>query len=39
MFDDPTDEWHEWYRLTPLARWAETEKLWAQLNRALEIGF
>jgi hypothetical protein len=30
MFDDPTDEWHEWYRLTPLQRWRETEKLWAQ---------
>ena len=30
MFDDPTDEWHEWYRLTPQERWRESEKLWAQ---------
>ena len=22
------DEWAEWYRLTPLERWLETEKLW-----------
>lgn len=22
------DEWAEWYRLTPLQRWAESEKLW-----------
>ena len=30
---DPEDlvgpEWAEWYRLTPLERWAESEKLWA----------
>ena len=30
MFNDPTDEWHEWYRLTPMERWRESEKLWAQ---------
>jgi hypothetical protein len=30
MFNDPADEWHEWYRLTPLERWRESEKLWAQ---------
>jgi hypothetical protein len=23
------DEWREWYALTPLERWRETEKLWA----------
>ena len=22
------DEWAEWYRLTPLQRWRESEKLW-----------
>jgi hypothetical protein len=22
------DEWAEWYRLTPLQRWEESEKLW-----------
>ena len=22
------DEWAEWYRLTPLERWRESEKLW-----------
>jgi hypothetical protein len=22
------DEWVEWYRLTPVQRWLETEKLW-----------
>jgi hypothetical protein len=22
------DEWAEWYRLTPLQRWAESAKLW-----------
>jgi hypothetical protein len=22
------DEWAEWYRLTPLQRWAESSKLW-----------
>ncbi len=22
------DEWAEWYRLTPLERWLESEKLW-----------
>jgi hypothetical protein len=22
------DEWAEWYRLTPAARWLESEKLW-----------
>ena len=27
---DPTDEWQEWFRLTPLERWRETMKLWAQ---------
>ncbi len=24
------DEWIEWYKLTPLERWEETEKLWSQ---------
>ena len=23
------DEWMDWYRLTPLERWRESEKLWA----------
>ncbi len=27
---DPADEWQEWYLLTPLERWHETTKLWAQ---------
>jgi hypothetical protein len=22
------DEWAEWYRLTPVERWPESEKLW-----------
>ncbi|MDX1953629.1 MAG: hypothetical protein SFY81_15770 [Verrucomicrobiota bacterium] len=22
------EEWAEWYRLTPLERWAESQKLW-----------
>lgn len=22
------DEWDEWYRMTPLERWKETQKLW-----------
>ena len=22
------DEWEEWYRLTPLQRWEESQKLW-----------
>jgi hypothetical protein len=22
------DEWAEWYRLTPMERWLESEKLW-----------
>jgi hypothetical protein len=22
-------EWQDWYALTPLERWRETEKLWA----------
>jgi len=22
------DEWAEWYRLTPIQRWRESEKLW-----------
>ena len=26
-WNDP--EWQEWYQLTPLERWRETEKLWA----------
>ena len=32
QFDDPLHdldpEWAEWYSLTPLERWAESEKLW-----------
>jgi hypothetical protein len=28
-------EWAEWYRLTPLERWRESEKLW---QHYLEIG-
>lgn len=24
-----SDEWREWYRLTPRERWRETSKLWA----------
>ena len=28
--DDPwDDQWDEWYRMTPLERWAQTQKLWA----------
>ncbi len=23
------DEWAEWYRLTPVQRWLESEKLWS----------
>lgn len=29
------DEWSEWYRMTPLQRWKESQKLWAFY---LEIG-
>ena len=25
---DAFDEWEEWYRLTPLQRWEESQKLW-----------
>jgi hypothetical protein len=28
MEDLVGDEWAEWYRLTPLERWRESEKLW-----------
>lgn len=27
-FDWISDEWLEWYRMTPQQRWAETSKLW-----------
>jgi hypothetical protein len=30
MQTDESDEWQEWFRLTPLERWHETSKLWAQ---------
>ena len=33
LFTEP--EWLEWFALTPLQRWAESEKLWAHY---LEIG-
>ena len=26
--NDVADEWEEWYRLTPLQRWEESQKLW-----------
>ena len=26
--DVTLDEWEEWYRLTPLQRWEESQKLW-----------
>lgn len=26
--DDDSDEWQEWYRLTPQERWRESMKLW-----------
>ena len=29
------DEWAEWYRLTPVQRWLESEKLW---QNYLELG-
>lgn len=29
------EEWEEWYQMTPLQRWKETEKLWSFY---LEIG-
>jgi hypothetical protein len=25
---EAVDEWEEWYRLTPLQRWEESQKLW-----------
>ena len=25
---DSDDEWRAWYRLTPIERWKESEKLW-----------
>lgn len=30
MTDDPVDggEWAEWYRLSPIERWLESERLW-----------
>lgn len=30
MQTDLADEWQEWFRLTPLERWQESMKLWAQ---------
>jgi len=30
MQDEPEDEWKEWFRLPPLARWRESMKLWPQ---------
>jgi hypothetical protein len=27
---DAAAEWQEWFRLTPLERWHESSKLWAQ---------
>ena len=30
MISEDSDEWQEWFRLTPLERWRETAKLWAQ---------
>jgi len=30
MHNEESDEWQEWFRLTPLERWRETTKLWAQ---------
>ncbi len=40
LFDDKDDccsggEWHEWYRMTPAERWAETDTLWTVY---LELG-
>ena len=29
MDDLTEEEWEEWYRLTPLERWEESQKLWA----------
>ena len=30
MWDDCSeDEWQAWYRLSPLERWQESQKLWA----------
>ena len=29
MDDFAAEEWEEWYRLTPLERWQESQKLWA----------
>ena len=26
--DNTADEWQDWYRLTPLQRWEESQKLW-----------
>ncbi len=26
--DNDSDEWQEWYRMTPLERWRESMKLW-----------
>lgn len=31
----PDDEWEEWYQMTPLQRWRESQKLWAFY---LEVG-
>ena len=28
-FHPTEDEWAEWYRLSPLRRWKESQKLWA----------
>lgn len=30
MQQEETDEWQEWYRMTPLDRWSASMKLWAQ---------
>jgi hypothetical protein len=30
MMEEPTGEWQEWFRLTPLERWRESTRPWEQ---------
>jgi len=32
------DEWVDWYRLTPLQRWLESERLWQTSDHILASG-
>ena len=33
-FEDEGDEWADWYRMKPIERWKESQKLWAFYTQA-----